>query len=169
MAVLVREARRSIGMSQTGLAVESGLSLATIQNSESARANPSLSTLRRVLDPLGFTLAIEPENADWDALASLGLPLTGSSGSAPPSDPASLRRHIRHALLELSRNPAIPDRERKEDCVKALLLAIRRHFPSRFNEWFGRSPLVRDLVPAEPTGRMIKLSRIAVAVLAGIL
>ena len=168
IGIQVRETRRSIGMSQVDLAVESGLSLATVQNIEADRANPSLSTLRSILGPLGLTLAVEPEEADWDALAALGLPLAGSA-TPRPGDVLSLRRHIRRAALEMSRDPAIADGERKRECLQALLLAIHRHFPSRFRSWFRRSPLIRDLLPDEPTGRMIKLSRIALAPLAEIL
>ena len=163
---LVRETRRSIGMNQIDLAVQSALSLATVQNIEADRANPSLSTLRALLEPLALTLSVTPEEADWEALAALGLPLSGSTAPGP-RDARSLLMHIQRAALELSRNAALPDRKR--ECLQALLLAISRHFPSRFRTWFRRSALIRDLLPNEPTGRMIKLSRIAHAPLSEIL
>lgn len=75
----IRETRRLLGISQTALAVRAGVSLATVQNIEAGRANPSLSTLERLLAPLGLGLAVEPRQADWDALAAFGLPLTGAA------------------------------------------------------------------------------------------
>ena len=168
IGILVRGTRRAVGMSQVELAVESGLSLATVQNIEADRANPSLSTLRGVLEPLGLTLTVEPEEADWYALAALGLPLAGST-TPGPRDPASLRRLIQRAALEIDRHPEAADAERKREALQALLLAIRRHFPTRFRSWFRRSSLILGLVPSEPTGRIVKLSRIALAPLAEIL
>ena len=156
-------------MSQAELAGEGGVSLATIQNIEADRANPSMSTLRSVLEALGLTLSVEPEKADWEALAAFGLPLSGGSGPLLPEDPATLRLHIQRAAFELSRNPATPDRERKRECLQALLLAIHHHFPTRFELWFRRSRLIRDLLPEVVTGRLIKLERIALSSLAVIL
>jgi transcriptional regulator with XRE-family HTH domain len=168
LGALVRETREAIGMSQTDLAVEGGVSLATVQNIEAGRANPSLSTINNVLEPLALTLSAEPGGADWNALAAMGLPLSGSTAVGPRSA-RSLRRHIQCAALELSRNAVLPDRERKVECLGAMLLAIHRHYPSRFRSWFRRSALIRDLLPARPDGRAIKLSRIALGPLSEIL
>lgn len=168
LGALVRKTRRSIGMSQTELAVESGVSLATVQNLEADRANPSVATLGKILEPLALTLTALPSGADWSVLAAMGLPLRGRTGGGP-RDARSLRRHIQCAALEVSRDAGLPDRERKVECLQALLLAIHRHYPSRFRAWFRRSALIRDLLPKDPDGRAIKLSRIALAPLSEIL
>ena len=165
----IRYTRRSLGISQTDLAVRAGVSLATLQNLEAGRANPSLSTLERLLEPLGLGLEVQPREADWEAVAALGLPLRGQGPRGLPVDEASLLNHIHRAALDLARQPDLPDRERKSECLQALLLAIRSHFPSRYKRWFRRSPLIRDLLPNELSGRLIKLSRIARQPLAEIL
>ena len=82
----IRDTRRCLGISQTALAVRAGVSLATLQNIEADRANPSLSTLEKLLEPLGLGLALEPQQADWDALAGLGLPLSRRSSRRPRAD-----------------------------------------------------------------------------------
>ncbi len=121
---LIRETRRSIGLSQTELAVASGLSLATIQNIEAGRANPSISTLRSAIEPLGLKVTVEPAESDWDALIALGLPLAGSERPSR-GDPATLRRLIQCAALEVDRELPMPDRARKREC----LVARRRAAP----------------------------------------
>jgi len=165
----IRDARRSLGISQTALAVRAGVSLATLQNIEANRANPALSTLEKLLEPLSLGLVVEPRRADWEALIALGLPLTGGRPRDIRATEESLLGHVHRAALDLARQPDIPDRERKTECLQALLLAIRSHFPSRYRRWFFRSPLIRDLVPDELSGRLIKLSRIAREPLAEIL
>jgi len=165
----IRHTRRSLGISQTDLAVRAGVSLATLQNLEAGRANPSLSTLEKLLEPLGLGLELRPREADWNAVAALGLPHREQGPRGLPVDAASLLTHIHRAALDLERRPEQPDRERKSECLQALLLAIRSHFPSRYRRWFRRSPLIRDLVPDEPSGRLIKLARIARQPLAEIL
>jgi len=165
----IRETRRLLGISQTALAVRAGVSLATLQNIEAGRANPSVSTLERLLAPLGLGLAVEPRQADWDALAAFGLPLTGSGAGGLRVDEESLLGYLHRAALDLSRRPALPDGERKTECLQALLLALRGHFPSHYRRWFRRSPLILDLVADEPSGRVIKLSRLAREALAEIL
>ncbi len=165
----IREARHALGLSQTALAVRAGVSLATLQNIEADRANPSVSTLEKLLGPLGLGLTVEPRQADWDDLAGLGLPLSRRQWHGPRADEGSLLGHIQRAVLDLARRPDLRDRERKRECLQALLLAIKSHFPSHYKRWFRRSPLIRDLVSEEPSGRVIKLSRLARQPLAKIL
>lgn len=175
----IRETRRSLGVSQAALAAQAGVSLATLQNIEAGRANPSISTLEKLLAPLGLGLAVKPRSDSWDVLAALGQPRLGLPRLNPPvadhgiggvrTVEESLLDHIHLAALDLERQPESPDHERRTECLQALLIAIRSHFPSRYTRWFHRSPLIRDLVPDEPTGRLIKLSRIARQPLAEIL
>jgi len=167
VAAEIGRRRRELGLSQVALASSAGVSLATIQNVEAGRANPSLSTLRSLLAPLGFAVGLEPVAVDWDALAAHGLPLSALrdvSGVRPT--PESLATLVRGAALELSREGAARESERKIESFAALLLAIRNHFPTYFSKRFGRSPLVRSFLPDRLTGRIIKLYRIARAAVA---
>ena len=159
------DCRRALGLSQAALAAEAGVSLATVQNIEAGRANPSIGTLEKVLVPLGLRLALGPEPADWGALASLGLPLFDPDPTPVPATPANLARHVHQAVHEIEAEPGAPDAERKRECLQALLLAVRTHFPSVHRAWFARSAPIRGM-ETPPSGRTIKLARIARARLA---
>jgi len=76
---------------------------------------------------------------------------------------------VKAALGELEAHPDLADGERKRESLQALLLALRLHFPSRYRAWFGADPRVEALVASGPSGRVIKLARIARAVLADLL
>lgn len=159
----VRSGRRRKKLSQPDLARAAGVSLATIQNIESGRANPSLSTLTRVLAPLGLGVEIGPIAADRGALIALGLPLSGAADPLPVRDLSVLRHHVERALDELEGAPGAAGAERLRDCLQALALALRLHFPSATSAWFETSPRLLELVAQEPPGRVIKLYRIALA------
>ena len=137
------------------------MSLATLQNLEAGTANPSLAILRRLFNVLGLDLTVRPEPADWDMLAALGLPLSTVSGRRPNIDIRDLPKQVKRAAVELSDEEPGADRERRLESLQALLLALRQHFPGIYRRWFGRVPIVWTLVPQEPTGRVIKLSRVA--------
>ena len=55
------EARESKGLSQKELADLSGLKQSAVARLESMRATPQIDTLFKILQPLGYTLAIVPE------------------------------------------------------------------------------------------------------------
>ena len=166
LARLVRRRRRDLGMTQSDLAVRAAVSLATIQNIETGRANPALSTLRRILAEVGIAPEWRDRAADWDALAALGLPLGRLRSRRPVLSAGSLFAHLVPALVEVSVPEATGDRARKVEALEALLLALRHHYPSLYARRLARSPLVRSLLPAEPSGRVVKLGRIARASLA---
>ena len=56
-------------------------------------------------------------------------------------------------------------RDRKTEALEAMLLALSSAYPTTFQSWFGRSEVVNRLVPDNPSGRVIKLKRIAVRAL----
>ena len=158
----IRRTRKDLGLTQAVLSAEAGVSLATLQNLEAGTANPSLATLRRLFNVLGLGLTVRPESADWDVLAALGLPLSTLDGRSRPNiEIRDLPMQVKRAALELSDEEPGASRQRKLESLQALLLALRQHFPGIYRLWFGRVPIVRKLVPQEPTGRVIKLSRVA--------
>jgi transcriptional regulator with XRE-family HTH domain len=163
----VRASRRALGLSQASLAGIAEVSLATLQNLEAGRANPSMSVLERILEPLGLGVEIRSESADWAALAALGAPFAAEGVWRGRRDGASLAAHVRGGALDIVvADPGTPDRERKLECLEALLLALRLHFPTVHQRYFGRSPLVASMLGGTPSGRVIKLSRLARATLA---
>ncbi|MBN2498800.1 MAG: helix-turn-helix transcriptional regulator [Deltaproteobacteria bacterium] len=157
--------RQALGLSQAELGRLCGLSLPSIQNIEAGRANPSLSSLEKLLDALGHRLQIDMQAMDWDLLASLGAPLSSSRSRAGHRRPSGLLRSLRLALLALSAPGDEPDRQRKQDCVQALLLALKLHFPSFYRRHFEASPLAREQL-ARAGARAVRLERIAVRALA---
>lgn len=57
------EAREAKGLSQKELAELSGLKQPAIARLESMRATPQIDTLFKVLQPLGYTLAVVPDES----------------------------------------------------------------------------------------------------------
>ena len=174
----IRASRELLGLTQTELARLAGVSLPTIQNLEAGRANPTLSTLDAVFRSLGLQLTAAFPPADWDELARCGAPLMIGEAAHPPQDggvvrdaafrptPPLLLERLRDACLDLRRHPDLEGQDRRRDAVRALLLALRTHFPSFFREHLARAPLYEDLLSAGVDGRAVRLAREAVAVLA---
>lgn len=152
-----------LGISQVELSSFAQVSLATVQKLEANRANPSLQTLQRLLGPLGLELELTRVGAQWDTLAGLGLPLTSEAPVRIRTTEEALRRHLLLAALELEQagHSGTGDLDRKRESVQALLLAIETHFPSRYRAWVAKSPLLSALAPSSPSGRVIKLARLA--------
>ncbi len=165
----VRETRRALGLTQVTLASRAGVSLATLQNVEAGTANPTLGSLRRILAPLGLRLHTIPRDVDWDVLAHLGMPLMADRVADGVADADALPDLIRHAAIALSAPEAGDGTGRHRDALQALLWALHSHFPTTYRAWFEDSPAVDALTPVEPTGRVIKLSRIARERLADVL
>lgn len=53
---LLKTLRKRANLTQLQLAIDSELSLATIQNSEKAKANPRINTLAKIADALGYEI-----------------------------------------------------------------------------------------------------------------
>jgi predicted transcriptional regulator len=58
-STLIREARRSAGLTQAELARRAGMSQPEIARLEARGANPRLSTLNRIVEAAGHSLAID--------------------------------------------------------------------------------------------------------------
>jgi transcriptional regulator with XRE-family HTH domain len=65
------EAREAIGITQKELAERSGLTQSAIARLENMKATPQIDTLFRVLEPLGYTLAIVPNGESANSEGSL--------------------------------------------------------------------------------------------------
>lgn len=156
----VKPARESLGISQTDLAHAAHVSLATIQNVEAGRANPAWTTLTEICTALGLELHCTPPQADWQALITLGLPLQGDGKAHVTRDAPTLRRHLARAAVDLASGERA-SRSRQQECVEAALLTLYHHYPIVTRSWFTRSAALSALLPTDPSGRVIKLARIA--------
>lgn len=168
----LKQLRTAAGLSQAGLAQESGISMPTIQNLEAGKGNPALDTIKRVGKVLGFDLEIKFAKADWEVFAHCGAPITTLRRSRFISgnlklDSGLLVQTVRSAALELfvSKGDAgiDPDFDRKVDALCAVLLALRTHYPRLFKSNFSRSKAVMEFASLPVTGRMIKLRRQALS------
>lgn len=178
MSKSIREERGRLGLTQSELAHRAGVSLPTIQNIEAGRANPSLATLNAVLDALGLRLEIEARPVDWDRLAVCGAPLmvrektaelesTGTSDhlSGPP-DAETLLANLRDACRELRADTVEPGDQRRREAVHALLLALKLHFPSFFEEHLAGVEMYEEILSDPISGRSIRMTREAASALA---
>lgn len=164
---LIKQARMLLGYTQTELAYRSGTSLPTIQTIEAGKANPSIDILERIAVILGLKLTLESQSANWDVLAHLGVPLIARDRSlAIKPSSKTLYKCLQEASLELITNDVIEDKERKVEAIQALLLALASHFPDTFEKFCKSAPLISRLLPTRLTGRLIRLKRQAVALLA---
>jgi len=162
----VRKTRLELGLTQSQLSRIANVSLATLQNIEAGRANPSLAVLHRILDVLGLDLHCLAKPADWHELSALGLPLLQTETRFVSLDPDLLARNVRLAAQELSNEGPAAGQERRIEALQALLLALRDHFPRFFEKHFARSITVNGLIPDELSGRLIRLRRIGATALA---
>ncbi len=163
LRVEARNARLALGLTQAALAARAGVSLATVQNLEAGRANPAFETAGRILACLAMRLEPTQTPPDWAALAAHGLPIATQRRGTASRSPSSLRWLLEGALLA-SRDEANWG-PRQAEALQALMLALAHGYPSLFAAWFLRSPLARAWVPSCPSGRVIKLRRIALSVL----
>ncbi|MBU6376643.1 MAG: helix-turn-helix transcriptional regulator [Bdellovibrionales bacterium] len=154
----VRHAR---GISQSELANRSRTSLATIQNIEAGRANPSLATLERIVHELGLRLELRNTPPDWGRLASLGLPLLTTQETFVRPEKDLLRQEL--STLSTDTLHALVD-PREAGAMRAWLSALHDHYPQlwdrlapHLNQWLEKQKL---------SGPEIKLRRIALSKLA---
>ena len=96
----------------------------------------------------------------------MGLPLRTSATAHFAPTVTRLSNQMFRALKELSNGSGGQDHERKKECVSALLLALKNHFPNTFKSQFAKSPLVNDFLLKARGTRLIKLQRMACARLA---
>jgi len=157
--------RKALGISQSELAFQSGLSLPTIQKLEAGSGNPSLETLEALLPHLGYRFRFEPRGADWEYLKACGLPLTSSHEERVKTkykarlQPQKLLTEIRAALVEIASSES---ESRKKEALLALLLALKIHYPPLYQK-LRRSQLLSQFEKYDDNPKLIKLKRLALS------
>ncbi len=121
---MFRRARKHSKLSQLELANRAGVALATVQNIEMGRANPSLNTLKAICKILHIKIVLEFERSKTDpsVLAALGCPFMSEPNSMIPT-----RAKLIQEICDLDVDQ-LAERERK--AIAAWLLAIHDHYPS---------------------------------------
>lgn len=157
-ANLIRSRRLALGVSQVKLSALSGVSLPTIQNIEMNKANPSYATLESLCEILKLNLSIEAQPANLELLASAGLPLNSDVSTQTKSSAKELREELIKLCLSLQTGKL---EERLKEATVALLTAIHSHYPNWYAAHLSSIPAVTKLLSNAPSGRIIKLSRIA--------
>lgn len=152
--------RKKLGMTQQKLAELAGVSLPTVQNIESGKANPSLEVLNKISSVIGLSVELKTLDVDWDLLASLGVPLTAQI-QKPKIRPTRqiLELELRKAIVSTAGKSV----DRKIEALAATLLALKTHWPSVY-EGFGSLKIEADqLINLQDLGRLLKLRPLAIS------
>lgn len=152
--------RTSLGLTQAQVSRISGISVPLIQKLEYGDGNPSLDTLRKLGQALGFEVKIEPTKPNWPLLIKAGIPLTGY--------PTYESEVTLYALLIEFTNAWREDLDsRHREALAAMLLSLQTHYPSVWKRHF--SGFTWEDLPELHSGRVLKLSRLCLAKLQHIL
>ena len=123
---LIKDTRREYKLSQSELSSRAQVSLATLQNIEAGKANPSLSNLIAILDVLGLDLKLEQKSTSSDFLARIGVPIGGFQN---PIESHVYSSELLYKKLLLI-NPFSIKEERHRKALNSYLIAIQDHYPN---------------------------------------
>jgi transcriptional regulator with XRE-family HTH domain len=152
---LIKKNRIQMGYSQSELAIKAGVGLATLQNIEADRANPSIKTLRTILKVLHIEIRFEStrRKADRKILLSLGLPLMGDEEGEYVRTRARL-------LTQLQTLSFADFKGRELRALSSWLHAIRDHYPSFWEEVPARLKAWSQNQQVSPKLRRLALARL---------
>lgn len=161
----VKNQRAYLGLTQQSLSQRAHISLATLQNIEAGRGNPSWETLTALFRELGLTISIEATGSALANLVPLGLPLLDSTTTEFKK--MNYSRFVRHVNRLVSELQNVPAHSREEQAVTAYLWALQDHYPS---VWHKLNPAYADWLKSHSLkNRSIKLRRLSLANLSEIL
>ncbi|MEK6577718.1 MAG: hypothetical protein AABZ55_00700, partial [Bdellovibrionota bacterium] len=115
---------------------------------------------------LGYEIEVKYKSRVWDLLSVCGAPLLLKAAPRGAPTKSLLFQSLHDACLEIGHLGQTEDRDRKTGAIQALLLALCIHFPSVFKQ-VTQDPEIKRYVPmtSDIQGRLIKLSRMSVAIL----
>lgn len=156
--------RHQVGLSQSKLAHEAGVSLPTIQNLEAGKGNPTLDVLEKVARALGESIEWLTPPIDWEEGSWLGIPLLGGKRRFTGfPHPDRLVHFLRRTFQNLK---TVPLQERELQALGALLMALKQHF-HRFYRDRVKSEVAEEILSrVEDDPKVLKLRRIALSRLA---
>ena len=169
IGILIKQTRQRKKMTQMLLAMKAGVSLPTIQNIEAHKTNPTLKLIEKIATPLGLGIHIDSIDPSWDYLIQFGLPLHSYHDQPEKKESFSFHifsQEIHKAIHFISINK---NESRLAEAVFALLHALKNHYPTFFDYFFDHENIHEFLKGKCVSGRIIKLSRIALAKLVSVL
>ena len=157
-----------MGLSQQKLAELSQLSIATIQNLETDKSNPTLKVIESISSVLNFNIEIIPHRTDWELLSYYGLGLT-TDNDKPSNFKKNRSKHelvdlLISACLEIKNSKTITDKGRYQVAVESLVLALKNHYGKTFIESLSQ-PIIKEFIPKEILGKHLKLYRYSKSIL----
>jgi transcriptional regulator with XRE-family HTH domain len=163
--LLIKKRREALGYSQQKLAELSGLSIATIQNLEAGKGNPTFDVLEQISKVLNFKINFTSNTTNWDRLCDYGLSLVQEeTKSKSKRTIKELKELLISAAFEIRDSSALLDKERYSDAFSALLFGIKLHYPSFFKKNL-QVPILIENLPLKLSGRQLKLYRYSKSIL----
>ena len=158
----LKRLRADFGLTQMELATKSGISLPTIQNIESGKANPSLDILTRILNVLGLEIKVSAPGFQVETAILLGVPLISNQSTSvikPSRDMLCLEaRKWAHYFREDIFS------ERESLAMTSFLCAIKDYWPTVYSDI--ECPIFNKQIESlRNNGHLIKLRRMAIATL----
>lgn len=166
---LLRQLREEINLSQRSFAEMTGVSFRQIQRIEIGECDPSLGTAQILLKAFKAELVETYQEPNWNLLSKIGLPLTTQRSTKIKQKLtwATISHEISYAAKYLYEHKNNAGGERYFDSLKALLLALKTHYPSKFKNLKSelQSSWLRYLDLESIRGRDIKLRNICLGIL----
>lgn len=149
--------RHQFGLSQMELAKKAKVSLATIQNLEAGKANPSLETIQKILSSLGSQFDISDKSTNIEMLNKLGLPLLVSEEIAKDVTVEILVDELKIAFKNYDKSE-----HRLKTVLESCYLALKSHYKSFFKKYFLKMPVMKEMDNIKITGQHLKFRRIII-------
>lgn len=146
LGAILRKNRRAKGLTQPEVASRAGVRLATLQNIESDKGNPTLDTIEAILDCLGPSLATKEMRpaVQWheflDSLCTYGLPIM-QQHSAEPRGHSPPRPQTLLQMMNMNSPKSFKKKleGRELEALVSFAAAIADHYPSTWQlirpEW----------------------------------
>lgn len=154
---VLKQTRLQRKLTQMEVARRSYISLATIQNLEAGRGNPSWDTLLTLFKILGLKIQLQPISLDWPLLIALGCPLLADKTSDELPSPERERLINTVQFIDFSQHDSEME-IREKQAVLSWLWALHDHY---FSLWKFVHPKTQKWFLNNSSLYSIKLRRLA--------
>ena len=130
----IKELRNEKNLSQRELARFANISYRQIQRIENCQSDITLGKFCIFLQKFGLDLKVVAKEPDWNVLFNFGLPLNIDNNRKRKYKYKTVVKNIILSSYFLLENKHNVNYMRHYDSFKALLLALRTHYPSKFRK-----------------------------------